>query len=104
MCVIVSVSMNIGLTLYISFGRFTVLFYNGAATKYRFIYGKRVILLSPEHGKLINFFKKTPTKKFLFHFPLLFKFQTFTLHPIYWGYFLQKNGNAPSKCFYVKTK
>ena len=48
MCVIVSVSVSVGLTLFISFGRFTVLFYNGTATKYRFIYGKRVILLSPE--------------------------------------------------------
>ena len=47
MCVIVSVSMNIGLTLYISFDRFTVIFYNGTATN-KFIYGKRVILLSPE--------------------------------------------------------
>ena len=47
MCVIVSVSMSVGLTLYISFGRFTVLFYYGTATKYRFIYGKRAILLSP---------------------------------------------------------
>ena len=47
MCVIVSVSVSVGLTLYILFGRFTVLFYNGTATKYRFIFGKRAIFLSP---------------------------------------------------------
>ena len=48
MCVIVSVSMTVGLTLHISFGRFIVLSFNGTATKYRFIYGKRGIHPSPE--------------------------------------------------------
>lgn len=48
MCVIVSVSMSLGLTLSISFGRFTALFCNGAAIRYRFIYGKKAIFPSGE--------------------------------------------------------
>ena len=48
MCVIVSVLMTLDLTLYTLFVRFIVLFYNGTATKYRFIYGKRAILPSPK--------------------------------------------------------
>ena len=47
MCLIASVSMSVGLTLHILFGRFTVLFCNGAATKYRLIYGKRATLSRP---------------------------------------------------------
>ena len=48
MWVIVQVLMSVGFTLYISFGKFTALFCNGIATKYRFTYAKKAILSSPE--------------------------------------------------------
>ena len=43
--------MSVGLTLHISYGRYTALFCNGTATiyrLYRLIYGKRAIFSSPE--------------------------------------------------------
>ena len=85
MCDSVSFNKSWSLFLYISFFRFTVLFCNITATKYRFIYGRKAILPTPKQsdkGSLL-ILKKTPTKKLLFHLLFLLIFEILPIHPPY---------------------